>query len=357
MVQSLILLSLLMLQQRQRWLKPVKILSTALVAAIWYQCPLTSWYNRILRRMYRAQKEQRHSRIPLPLVVAALLVVVPGGKEGRYRGLFTLRPKVAVPHRKFIAWWVCGDRGIIILYTFMMMTQYNDCSVTLTLGRPFLSLTRHSNVLPMVQPRQIYGDTLLFIFMEAFTPTLIINPLVSMHCLLGTMMMHSLPLRDWASWVSTSLRPRRVILLLKEALLHGIRNLRGIANVMRNNPARSTGPGAIKNGFITFMNGTTNGYISAGVYVGMNARSITAVGDKRNASAYINRNGLDGRAKSAYYKALGIEHFHENSIYPRQGRISCMEHLKRTNGTSKVAKYRFDEKAGQYVDEVAWHVE
>mmetsp|Transcript_11882 Transcript_11882/g.25716 ORF Transcript_11882/g.25716 Transcript_11882/m.25716 type:complete len:394 (+) Transcript_11882:213-1394(+) len=141
--------------------------------------------------------------------------------------------------------------------------------------------------------------------------------------------------------------------LMKEALLHGIRNLRGIANVMRNNPARSTGPGAIKNGFITFMNGTTNGYISAGVYVGMNARSITAVGDKRNASAYINRNGLDGRAKSAYYKALGIEHFHENSIYPRQGRISCMEHLKRTNGTSKVAKYRFDEKAGQYVDEVA----
>lgn len=139
--------------------------------------------------------------------------------------------------------------------------------------------------------------------------------------------------------------------VMKYAIDFGIQNLRNIVNVMRNNPARSTGPGALKNAFIMLMNGTSNGYIDAGLYKGISSpRNMTVVGSKTNSAEYVNRQGLNAGDKSAYYKALGIEHFHQTSRYPQQGRISCMEHIRRTNGTYKVAKYRFDEATGQYVE-------
>jgi len=120
--------------------------------------------------------------------------------------------------------------------------------------------------------------------------------------------------------------------------------------VMRNNPAHNTGPGAIKNGFALFMNHTSNGYIGNGTYVGIGdsvdsgnrSRSCTVVGDKRRSQEYINRGGLRPRFKAAYYKAMGMEHFHDNRRFPNTGSISCMQHLHRTNGTHSVAKYRFE---------------
>jgi hypothetical protein len=139
--------------------------------------------------------------------------------------------------------------------------------------------------------------------------------------------------------------------LMKLTLETGMDSLRNIPNVMRNNPARTTGPNALKVGFIKFMNGTTDGYIPAGIYVGIENRSVTVVGDKDRSREYIERSGLGEAQKSKYYKILGIEHFHENKRFPQAGRISCMEHLKMTNGTNKVANYTFN--GSHYVD-VGW---
>jgi len=130
--------------------------------------------------------------------------------------------------------------------------------------------------------------------------------------------------------------------LMKLSLERGLNALRGTVNVMRNNPSRTTGPAALKNGFIQFMNNTSDGYVDAGTYVGIDNRSVTAIGIKTNPREYINRGGLSDRDKMKHYAAMGMEHFHSSNIYPNAGRISCMEHLIRTNGTNKIAKYGFN---------------
>lgn len=137
--------------------------------------------------------------------------------------------------------------------------------------------------------------------------------------------------------------------LMMLSLEDGINNLRGIVNVMRNNPSRTTGPAALKRGFINFMNGTSTGYIDAGKYFGMNNRSVTAIGNKANPKEYVDRGGLDAASKKRYYAAMGMQHFHDLHKLSSQGRISCREHLKMTNGTNKIAKYVFN--GSMYVDE------
>ena len=136
--------------------------------------------------------------------------------------------------------------------------------------------------------------------------------------------------------------------LMKLSLETGMDSLRNIPNVMRNNPARTTGPNALKVGFIKFMNGTTDGYIPAGIYVGIENRSVTVVGNKDRSWEYIQRSGLGEAEKSKYYKIIGIEHFHENKRFPHKGRISCLEHLEMSNGTNKIANYTFN--GSHYVD-------
>lgn len=136
--------------------------------------------------------------------------------------------------------------------------------------------------------------------------------------------------------------------VMKLSLESGLNSLRGTVNVMRNNPARTTGPAALKKGFIQFMNGTSTGYIDAGTYTGLSNRSVTAIGEKSNPKQYIDRGGLGSDSKRAYYDAMGMQHFHDTSTLSSKGRISCMEHLKMTNGTSKVAKYSFN--GTMYVD-------
>ena len=136
--------------------------------------------------------------------------------------------------------------------------------------------------------------------------------------------------------------------LMKASLESGMESLRRTVNVMRNNPAKTTGPAALKNGFIAFMNGTSDGYIEEGRYVGLDNQSVTVVGRKSNSRQYVDREGLDAGSKSEYYKAMGMEHFHDTNRHPSKGRISCMEHLKLSNGTNKVANYVFDGE--KYVD-------
>eukprot|EP00980_Cylindrotheca_fusiformis_P011688 scaffold2770_cov104-Cylindrotheca_fusiformis.AAC.9 len=141
--------------------------------------------------------------------------------------------------------------------------------------------------------------------------------------------------------------------LMAHMLETGVERLKEISNVMINSPAQKTGPGACKFGFIEFMATVgvqTTGYIDAGLYVGAENRSVTVIGTKDESQKYVNRVGLKYSDKMEYYKALGITHFSATRKYPPKGRISCLEHLQRTNGTDKVANYRYVEELEKYVE-------
>mmetsp|Transcript_38619 Transcript_38619/g.93359 ORF Transcript_38619/g.93359 Transcript_38619/m.93359 type:complete len:425 (-) Transcript_38619:217-1491(-) len=142
--------------------------------------------------------------------------------------------------------------------------------------------------------------------------------------------------------------------LMRQMLETGVERLKTIPNVMINNPAQNTGPGACKVGFIRFMAEVgveTTGYINAGMFVGANNRSVTVVGTKEDSREYVDRGGLGNGNKMGYYKALGIKHFSEarKGTSPK-GKISCKEHLKRTKGTDKVANYRYVKKFKKYIE-------
>lgn len=102
--------------------------------------------------------------------------------------------------------------------------------------------------------------------------------------------------------------PRHPIMYysLQDALRE-IWNLRSIHN---NKAPYTTGPHATKMGTIHFLKAAgqeTNGYIPAGVYVGMNNRTMTVVGDKKHAHEFVNRNGIPNKRKQ--YKEMNMKHF------------------------------------------------
>lgn len=136
--------------------------------------------------------------------------------------------------------------------------------------------------------------------------------------------------------------------LLKLSLEEGIHRLRETPNVMNNNPAITTGPGAYKTGFINFMNNNSSGYVTEGRYDSIGGRSVTVRGSKHNPWEYINRQGVDSVKKQRYYEAIGTKHFFDAFGLRKVGVISCMEHLRRSKGTHMIANYIFDGK--RYVD-------
>ena len=126
--------------------------------------------------------------------------------------------------------------------------------------------------------------------------------------------------------------------LMIHALKHGIGSLRKTVNVMVNNPARTTGPGAIKNAFIASQAAVgirTNGYVNAGTYESAldrasERRNVTVVGTKNKHKQYIDRGGLSHKDKQAYYSTANMSGYLSLSKkYPRPGRISCREHIRR----------------------------
>lgn len=141
--------------------------------------------------------------------------------------------------------------------------------------------------------------------------------------------------------------------LMRQMLETGIYNLKQTNNVMVNNAATTTGPKAVKVGFIKFMAEVgveTTGYIPAGIYVGSNNRSVTVIGQANRSKDYVHRGGLGHKHKVEYYNAVQIRHF----LSMRKGQgpnpISCKEHLKRTNGTDEVANYIYVPELGHYID-------
>ena len=137
---------------------------------------------------------------------------------------------------------------------------------------------------------------------------------------------------------------------MKLSLDAGIEKLRMGRNVMKNNPSKTTGPGAIKTGFIHFMKNESDGYIPSGRYDGIEGRSVTVIGSKDRHAEYIQREGVPRAKKYQYYKALGVSHFFDSYVLPDMGAVSCMDHLRRTEGTHKVANYAFDETTREWVE-------
>lgn len=136
--------------------------------------------------------------------------------------------------------------------------------------------------------------------------------------------------------------------LMKLSLNAALQRLRGIQNVMSNNPAATTGPGALKTGFVYFMNNQSDGYVPEGRYEGVGGRTVTVLGSKKAPREYINREGVDRIKKRKYYEAVGTKHFFDSYDLPKISMISCMEHLVISNGTHKIANYTFD--GSKYVE-------
>lgn len=161
-------------------------------------------------------------------------------------------------------------------------------------------------------------------------------------------------------------------------LLHFLKDARRAVyhsdnNVMINNPAKMTGPGAVKRGMIEFMraldpNTTTNGYLEEGIYVGalgaelesqlpwlhfranhsdqddderrdrndyasiseLTNRTVTVFGNKKLADGYINRKSLRARQKKQAWDKMNMTHYSGlTKRFPRNHKISCEQHVSR----------------------------
>ena len=149
------------------------------------------------------------------------------------------------------------------------------------------------------------------------------------------------------------------------------RQLLRVPNVMVNNPAYNTGPGAVKRGSIGFLAGvnvSSDGYLSEGVHRGgagssllselpwwypdhgrgeepavgdddvgggeypsasdWRNRTVTVFGNKRHSKRYVQRASI--RRKDYEYRRMNMTHYHGGSKkFPRSNRISCEQHVSR----------------------------
>ena len=83
-------------------------------------------------------------------------------------------------------------------------------------------------------------------------------------------------------------------------------------DISANNAAKTTGPGAFKTALIYFqrlVGDESSGYVTEGLYHGIQNRSVKVVGTKENSNEWILRESI--RGKSNNYKEMGMTHFHE----------------------------------------------
>jgi len=160
---------------------------------------------------------------------------------------------------------------------------------------------------------------------------------------------------------------------------------RSNANVMINNPAVNTGPGAVKRGMIQFMraldpNTTTNGYLEQGIYHGalgseleselpwlslqnshdesntnissagdgglnmdksgyhneyppvseFSNRTVTVHGSKKSSKYFINRSALGARNKNEAWEKMNMTHYAFNRReHTGKNKITCQQHASR----------------------------
>jgi len=170
-------------------------------------------------------------------------------------------------------------------------------------------------------------------------------------------------------------------------------------HVMVNNPAKRTGPGAVKRGMIAFQRAVgdteSNGYLDEGVYAGgiasetlandlpwfgvgndpslyptladLTNRTVTVRGSKLEAQQriYIHRNGLGAKAKHLAYAQSNMTHFLDmRKKYPRNNIVSCQQHSHRmatlvhtsaswyyqTPLSQRIARYEYNATDQHYYD-------
>jgi hypothetical protein len=128
----------------------------------------------------------------------------------------------------------------------------------------------------------------------------------------------------WLSQYFMAATPHHPLLYL---LVHKtIQRLYSLNDVDGQYVPRTTGPGALKYAFIAFMDdqgpniyeghGDCNkrrnyqyGQVTAGFYTGWDNRTVTVVGDKRNANEHVIRESVKGKVGS--YHAMNMTHFGE----------------------------------------------
>jgi len=121
--------------------------------------------------------------------------------------------------------------------------------------------------------------------------------------------------------------------LMVHALKEAIRMLSLTGNVMRNQSPFTTGPRALKNGFIFFMaeaNVTTTGYIPAGLYVGESNRTVRVVGNKDDPQEYVSRGGIRQHIKVQEYAKMNMTHFfsHKTPVRNKEQKVvSCRMYM------------------------------
>ena len=122
--------------------------------------------------------------------------------------------------------------------------------------------------------------------------------------------------------------------LMKYTLKAGLKSLEQTVNVMINNPAKTTGPNALKIGFIQFMAAggiQTNGYVQAGKYVGESNRSMIVVGSKGKSKEFVSRDGVPAAVKITGYDQMNITHFlavyQAQTKIDKRSRVSCSKFL------------------------------
>ena len=124
--------------------------------------------------------------------------------------------------------------------------------------------------------------------------------------------------------------PRHPLMYL--SVLHTLHRLLEVENIGMQYVPFVTGPGALKNAFISFMEakGTkTYHKVRPGSYTGIANRTVRAVGTRATSNYYVKRNSLPGKEKSDGYAAMGMKHF-SKSGEPQRNK-SCFVHLHSLN--------------------------
>jgi len=109
------------------------------------------------------------------------------------------------------------------------------------------------------------------------------------------------------------------------SLHSGLMAIWNLGSIGNNRAPYTTGPRATKNGFIEFMKAVgvdTNGYIPAGVYIGMNNRAVTVVGNKTEPHEFVSRQGVSN--KEEHYESMGMRHFSKQKDGQQS---SCLQHI------------------------------
>jgi hypothetical protein len=112
------------------------------------------------------------------------------------------------------------------------------------------------------------------------------------------------------------------------SVLQTLHRLLDVTNVGNQYVPYVTGPGALKNAFIIFMEaqGTgMDGKVKAGFYQGVGNRSVTVVGSRRRSNRYIIRQSILPKDKKAGYEAMGMKHFSKTKN--EQQNTSCFIYL------------------------------